>query len=112
VYRRLLSMADEFGAVLHAVQHVNREGMRGKPSLRDIRDGGNPEGHAHAVIAPYRANPDATSVDERQQGEFLILAAREGDSGAVPMRFIGHRGLWVEQGAATSVPWFEAKGAA
>lgn len=42
VYRSLLRIAKEFGCVMHAVQHVSREGMRGRPTLADIRDGGNP----------------------------------------------------------------------
>lgn len=104
VYRGLLRVAKEFGCVMHVVNHVNRQGMRGRPSLMDIRDGGNPEGHAHAVIIPYRPNPVGTA-EEREEGEFIIAAAREGDAGSVPMRFIGHRGMWLEQGE--NRPWFE-----
>jgi len=106
VYRTLLRFAKEFGCVVHAVQHVNREGMKGRPELKDIRDGGNPEGHAHAVVAPFRPKPIGTA-DERRQGEFIILAAREGDAGVAPMQLIGHRGLWLDEG--TDRAWFEPK---
>ena len=105
VYRELLRIAKEFGCVMHAVQHVSREGMRGRPSLADIRDGGNPEGHAHAVIFPFRANPSASTADERSKGEFIVAASREGDAGTVPMTFVGYRGMWLDRDA--SKPWFE-----
>ena len=104
VYRELLRIAKEFGCVVHAVQHVSREGMRSRPTLADIRDGGNPEGHAHAVIFPYRPNPTG-SLQERKEGEFIVAAVREGDAGIVPMRFFGHRGMWLERDE--SCPWFE-----
>ena len=105
VYSSLLRLGDEFGCVIHAVQHVNREGQRGKPGMTNIRDGGNPEGHAHAIIAPYRPDPHSAIVSERQKGEFLILATREGDSGEIPMRFLGHRGLWLDE--SSGLAWFE-----
>ncbi len=107
VYRELLRIAKEFNCVMHAVQHVSREGMRGRPSLADIRDGGNPEGHAHAVIFPFRANPMGTTR-ERSEGEFIVAAAREGDAGSVPMRFVGYRGMWLDRDATS--PWFELSG--
>ena len=106
VYRELLRIAKEFGCVMHAVQHVSREGMRGQPTLADIRDGGNPEGHAHAVIFPYRPKPMG-SAQERSEGEFIVAAAREGDPGVVPMRFIGYRGMWLDRDE--SRPGFEAR---
>ena len=73
--------------------------------MTNIRDGGNPEGHAHAIIAPYRPDPHSAIVSERQKGEFLILATREGDSGEIPMRFLGHRGLWLDE--SSGLAWFE-----
>jgi replicative DNA helicase len=104
VYRSLLRFAKEFGVVVHAVQHVNRDGMSGPPNLKDIRDGGNPEGHAHAIIAPYRPNMVGTA-DERRQGQFIVLKAREGDAGVVAdMEFVGYRSMWLERG---QVPFWE-----
>jgi replicative DNA helicase len=104
VYRSLLRLAKEFGLVVHAVQHVNREGMNGPPTMRDIRDGGNPEGHAHAIVAPYRPRPNGTP-DERREGKFIVLGAREGESGVVDnMEFVGARSMWLEGG---NPPWFE-----
>jgi len=93
VYRELLRIAQDHDIVVHAVQHVNRTGMQGPPTLDKIRDGGNPEGHAHAVIFPYRPNPIGT-MEERREGQLIIAAAREGDAGAVDMVFHGYRGLW------------------
>jgi replicative DNA helicase len=105
VYRELLRIAKEFRVVVHVVQHVNRDGMQGRPSIANIRDGGNPEGHAHAVILPYRPNPTGTAK-ERTEGEFIVAAVREGDAGILPMRFVGHRGMWLDDGVDR--PWFES----
>jgi len=106
VYRSLLKFAKEFGLVVHAVQHVNRASMGQPPQLKDIRDGGNPEGHAHAIVAPFRPTPDGT-IEERKEGKFVVLGAREGESGVVEdLEYIGYRSMWVERGRA---PWFEAQ---
>jgi len=107
VYRELLRIAQDYDVVVHAVQHVNREGMKGKPSLADIRDGGNPEGHAHAVIFAYREFPTG-DAEQRKAASLIVAATREGDAGEIEhMQFTGHRGLWTgadDYGRA----WFEA----
>ena len=57
MYQELLAIASEFNVVMLLVQHLNREGMMGVPTLAHLRDGGNLEGHAHIVIFAYRPNP-------------------------------------------------------
>ncbi len=96
VYNALIDVAREFACSIHVIQHVNREGQRsGRPSLIDIRDGGNPEGHAHAVIFVYREDP-MNLVGRSNEGELIIAASRNGEAGIVPMRYDGLRGSWSE----------------
>lgn len=91
LYQELLMIAAEFQCVMYVVQHLNREGMKGRPSLDNLRDGGNLEGHAHAVIFPYRASLD------QEYGEFIIAKNRDGKAGTVAMEFDGRRLEWREQ---------------
>ena len=104
-YRRLLDIAAEFQTTVFAVQHVSRAGMGSRPTLKDIRGGGNAEGHASAVIFPFRENPNAEKREEREVGELIIAKSRDGEQGVIPMRFIGHRHLWLEANSATPL-WF------
>jgi replicative DNA helicase len=96
VYRRLLELAEELQTVVFAVQHMNRQGSAGPPTMVNIRGGGNIEGHSHTIIAPYRENPDSPIVAERCVGEFRILKSRDGESGSAPAFFRGWRHLWTE----------------
>lgn len=107
-YRALLELGEEVQVPLHAVQHTNRDGYgKQQLTLANIRDGGNAEGHAHAIIAIYRpyslggADPyyqgaNLSPNDEKEIGEFQVLASRDGEVGSIPMRYIGHRNLWLE----------------
>jgi replicative DNA helicase len=103
VYKDLIQIAKEFELVVHAVQHVNREGMKGKPSMRDIRDGGNPEGNAHVIVFPYRQDPSG----QPEVGEFIVAKNRDGVQSAIDMRYIGRRHLWLDVQAGQDRPWFE-----
>jgi replicative DNA helicase len=111
-YGALLSIAAEFQVVVHAVQHVNREGQQyaneGKrlkrPTLSDIRGGGNAEGRSHVVIFPYRPYVDGTPEQQRE-GYFIIAKNRDGEAGEIEMTYSGSRHLWLQRG--TLVPWFE-----
>lgn len=116
VYRALLRIAEEEHCVIHVVQHVNRDGMGGRPSLKNLRDGGNLEGHAHAVIFPYRKHPDGTP-DEQERGEFIVDKCRDGEAGSVTMKFVGRRHLWMCdhdtcEPPCSDIPWFLEDGAA
>lgn len=102
-YRRLLDIASEFRTTIFAVQHVSRAGMGSRPTLKDIRGGGNAEGHAHSCLMPYRDDPNSEDRGQREIGEIIIAKSRDGEQGTVPMRFIGHRHLWIEQGQSL---WF------
>ncbi len=109
-YRKLLSLGDDFQTVTFAVQHMNRQGMNGRPTLSNIRDGGNPEGHAHAIIFPYRPDPASDDPATRCVGEFIVAKARDGEEGIVPMHFEGWRHLWRQ--SENDRPWFEYEGVA
>jgi replicative DNA helicase len=97
VWSKLRDLAREFNTVCFGVQHLNREGSRVRPTMLDIRDGGNPEGIASAIISPYREFPDG-SIDERRKGELIVTASRFGDTGSVEMTFLGQRALWLTRG--------------
>ena len=97
VWIKLRDMAREFNTVCFGVQHLNREGSRTRPTMLDIRDGGNPEGIASAIISPFREFPDG-NPEQRRQGELIVTASRFGDSGSVEMTFLGQRALWLTRG--------------
>jgi replicative DNA helicase len=107
VYKEFLRIAGEYKVVFHAVTHINRAGTQknGPPSAEDIRDGGNPEGHAHAIIMPYRPLAGSDSLVEREQGDFVVAATRVGERGSVPMSFKGATGCWLDRDDLR--PWFE-----
>jgi replicative DNA helicase len=118
-YRALLDLADEFRCPVHAVQHSNRAGYATgqAPTLANIRDGGNAEGHAHGIIfinRPYMMGDAATTApdsdaakltpyEQKQIGELIVLASRDGEAGTIPMRYTGHKNLWEEAGAQLSI---------
>jgi len=104
VYKTLPRIAAETGTVVHGVQHINRAGAKGRPTKHDVRDGGNAEGHFNTIVLVHRPKPDGTA-DEREQGDFIVAACRDGVEGPVPARYIGARNLWLE--ANQTQPWFE-----
>lgn len=89
-YRRIHFLAQELGVVVHIIAHANRDGYDREPRMKDIRGGGNPEGIVHTVVAIYR--PDAEN--NPTAGKFIILANREGATGAIPMYYDGTRFQW------------------
>jgi len=109
-YQKLLSLASEYQVIVFAVQHVNRKGMGARPTLETLRDGGNLEGHASAVIFPYRPDPDHSDPAQRAKGEFILAKTRDGEEGTIPMRLLGWRHLWL-QDDGTEFAWFESAGA-
>ncbi len=93
VYQELLFAASEAKVTMIVVQHLSRAGANSdKPSLSHLRDGGNLEGHAHAVIFPHR--PDA--VSRPREGAFIIAKNRDGATGEVEMIFEGSSYEWRE----------------
>jgi replicative DNA helicase len=101
-YMKLIAVAKELEVVVHIVQHTNRQGMQGPPTLSTIRDGGNIEGHAHTVLFPYR--PDY--INEPTIGELIVAANREGEHGIIPMNYLGACYTWLQ--ADQAAPWFRA----
>jgi len=92
VYQELKLIAEEVSAPVIAVQHLNRAGMDGKPSLAHLRDGGNLEGHAHMVIFPYREDP----VNNPTVGQLIVAKNRDGNTGLIEMTFDGAMFTWRE----------------
>jgi replicative DNA helicase len=108
IYKGLVKIGIDYHCVVHAAQHVNRSGMEEnvRPMMQHIRGGGNPEGHAHAIISPFRENP-LGDLDEQKIGDFTVLAAREGTTARIDgMRFLGHSSLWTDP-LHGGKPWWE-----
>lgn len=105
VIEALANMAIEYDCVMHVVQHLNRQGYGQIPSLSNLRDGGNTEGHANIVIFPYRKFPKANQLEMRERGELILEKCRDGSPQSVPMKFIGERYMWVE--SPENTVWFE-----
>lgn len=108
-YERLIELAHQFRCPVHVVQHFNRDGHTASEptiaSLGKIRDGGNLEGHADAIIMPHRENPIGTDI-EKETGKFVIAKSRDGVGGEVHMRYDGARNMWL-QADSDGRPWFE-----
>jgi hypothetical protein len=104
VIEALANMAIEYDCVMHVVQHLNRVGYGQRPTLSNLRDGGNTEGHANIVIFPYRKEPNSPQLERRQKGELILEKCRDGFTGSLPMKYTGERYLWTEAGESV---WFE-----
>jgi DnaB helicase-like protein len=105
VIEALANMAIEYDCVMHVVQHLNRVGYGQRPTLGNLRDGGNTEGHANIVIFPYRQRPNDPRLEYREKGELILEKCRDGFTGSLPMKYVGGRYMWVE--APGNVVWFE-----
>jgi replicative DNA helicase len=109
----LLSLADELSCPVHVVYHLNRGAKAARPTMFDLRDGGNTEGHATTIIFPWRPNPgnDPEVVDDAgnpippTRAEAAVAKCRHGVPGTVAMYFDGVESLWLE--ATDQKPWFE-----
>jgi hypothetical protein len=104
VIEALANMAVEYDCVMHVVQHLNRVGYGQRPTLANLRDGGNTEGHANIVIFPYRKEPNSPQLERRQKGELILEKCRDGFTGSLPMKYTGERYMWT---AAEESVWFE-----
>jgi DnaB-like helicase C terminal domain len=104
VIEALANMAIEYDCVMHVVQHLNRVGYGQRPTLGNLRDGGNTEGHANIVIFPYRQFPNAPQLERREKGELILEKCRDGFTGSLPMKYTGERYMWTEAGESV---WFE-----
>jgi len=112
VYREMLTIADHFECPTFVVIHPNREGSKKRPSretLQDIRGGGAIENHAHTIICPWREKPE----ENPQDGEVIVVAARDGGEGPLPFAYSGARAAWMEVSNGEPVPlWFEGEASA
>lgn len=92
MYQELLAIATEFNVLMVLVQHLNRDGMTGTPTLANLRDGGNLEGHAHAVIFTHRPDPQ----NDPRRGQFIVAKSRESRTGVLEMTFDPDHLCWRE----------------
>jgi replicative DNA helicase len=109
-YEGLIRMAQEFDCPVFFVQHLNRKEGGGAPnasSYKNIRDGGNVEGHADILIIAHRPNPLGTPI-EAAMGSFTIALTRDGAGGEIPMDYTGSRNLWL-QADGRSPDWFSGQ---
>ncbi len=90
MYQELLALASEFDLVMLLVQHLNRDGMQGVPTLAHLRDGGNLEGHAHIAMFVHR--PDPTHAPDR--GQLILAKNRDGRPGMIEMVFDAEHLEW------------------
>lgn len=97
VYNALIKLGSEFECPVNVIQHVNREGQKSaRPTMSDIRDGGNPEGLAAGIFIINREDP--MNQDGRAHlGEIIIANSRNGETDIIPMEYKGARGLWSER---------------
>jgi replicative DNA helicase len=108
MYQALLDLNAEFDCTCHATVHINRTGaQKERPTVNDIRDGGNPEGLMHAIVMPFRPHPTG-KPEEQLIGEMIAAAVRDGSSGvAKDFEFIGARSLWIDTKGHDGRPWFD-----
>jgi DnaB-like helicase C terminal domain len=107
VIEALANLAIEYDCVVHVVQHLNRLGYGQRPTLANLRDGGNTEGHANIVIFPYRKFPNSPQQDRREAGELILEKCRDGFTGSLPMRYVGERYMWLS--TEEDRVWFESE---
>ena len=102
---KLLDMAKDLKLTVFLVWHFNRTGAKAgdEVSMHDLRDGGNPEGNAHHILAVTRPEFDRNNGSQRD-GFVTILATRSGRHGKLPFYFDDDRGVWH---LYDEQPWFE-----
>ncbi|HZH55308.1 MAG TPA: replicative DNA helicase [Sphingobacteriaceae bacterium] len=99
ISRSLKSVAKELNIPVIALSQLsraveNRPGASKKPMLSDLRESGSIEQDADMVLFLYR--PEYYGLDETEDGrstaglgEVIIAKHRNGETGTVPLRFIG-----------------------
>lgn len=99
ISRALKSVAKELNVPVIALSQLsraveNRPGASKKPMLSDLRESGSIEQDADMVLFLYRPEYYGLTEDEQGKstigiGEVIIAKHRNGETGTVPLRFIG-----------------------
>lgn len=99
ISRALKSVAKELNVPVIALSQLsraveNRPGGTKKPMLSDLRESGSIEQDADMVLFLYRPEYYGLTEDENGQstigiGEVIIAKHRNGETGTVPLRFVG-----------------------
>jgi replicative DNA helicase len=99
ISRALKSVAKELNVPVIALSQLsraveNRPGGTKKPMLSDLRESGSIEQDADMVLFLYRPEYYGLTEDESGQstigiGEVIIAKHRNGETGTVPLRFVG-----------------------
>lgn len=98
IFIEAAELAGELEISLHLVMHLKRpKDMAGddnypKPSMFDLRGGGNPEGHAHNVILVWRPDPK----NQPNVGAFIVELARGGGEGTNFLEYKGEQSVWLD----------------
>jgi replicative DNA helicase len=99
ISRALKSVAKELNVPVIALSQLSRAvesrpGAQKKPMLSDLRESGSIEQDADMVLFLYRPEYYGLTEDEQGRstigiGEVIIAKHRNGETGSVPLRFIG-----------------------
>ncbi|MFA5245651.1 MAG: DnaB-like helicase C-terminal domain-containing protein, partial [Pedobacter sp.] len=98
ISRALKSVAKELNVPVIALSQLsraveNRPGGGKKPMLSDLRESGSIEQDADMVLFLYRPEYYGITEDEGRStvgiGEVIVAKHRNGETGTVPLRFIG-----------------------
>lgn len=107
--RGLKAVAKEFSVPVIAVCQINRaaEGRTDRrPIMSDLRESGQLEQDADAIIMLYRDEVYAPLSHLKGFGEALVRKMRDGPTGDVLLRWDGPRTRWLDHDG----PWPEAPG--
>lgn len=103
ISNRIKEAAGECEVPILSLVQLSRGGEKlsdKRPTLDLLRDTGAHEENAHCVIGIYRPEyyaSEKSPSDLAQEAELLILKAREGEPGMVPIQFIPERTYYFEQ---------------
>lgn len=92
VMRALVRLAGELGVPIVLLSQLNREVEKRpnkRPQLSDLRESGNIEQDAHAILFLYRDDYYFKDSEDRGLVEILVGKDRDGGSGWIKMKFTG-----------------------
>jgi replicative DNA helicase len=120
ISRALKSVAKELNVPVIALSQLsraveNRPGGSKRPQLSDLRESGSIEQDADMVLFLYRPEYYGLTEDEQGRstvglGEVVIAKHRNGETGTVPLRFIGKYVKFVDLDEDFSTPASIGKG--
>lgn len=106
----LKRIARELDIVVLILHHLNQgERTGGRPTVRNIRDGGNLDGPVDAVLFLHADRGPSANEDRYF---FIVERCRNGQRGDIPVRYFGARSLFLEghdpdDAGYQSMSWFQ-----